>query len=112
VSAPRLKASIEAHALLRLALHHGRFATLRRRGDVDGGSLLLLLRTHQGEAMVLQRVYHETGEAAWLASAPAPLSEEEAEQRLAREIGRDPDLWVIEIEGPDFSLPFLGRILQ
>lgn len=108
---PRLKAGVEVRALLRLAAGRGHFATLRRRGDEEAGGILLVLRTHGGEVMVISRIQSETGGTAWLAAAPAPLGEEEAERRIERETGRDPDLWVIEIEGPDLFPAFLGRIL-
>lgn len=112
MSSPRLKAAIEAAALLRLAAREGRFAALRRRGEEEAGGILLLLRSHDGAAMILSRIRHEGGETAWLAAAPAPFAEAEAEQRLAREITRDPDLWVIEIEGSDLAPPFLGPIVR
>ena len=30
---------------------------------------------------------------------------------IARQIGRDPDLWVLEIDGPDLTPPFEARIV-
>ncbi len=103
----RLKTSIWVQATLRAGLN----GVVLHRGDPDAGGILVVLRGRQGLA-VFSRITGPEGEPAWMRAIRAePLGEAEADAYIARQTGRDPDLWVIEMEAPDLVLPFEGRIV-
>ena len=43
--------------------------------------------------------------------APNPVAQDVADAYVARQVGRDPDLWVVEFDAPDYQPPFDGRIV-
>jgi hypothetical protein len=99
-AAPRLKTEIWAAALLRRCNDRiDMAAMLVRRGDADAGAVLLKLNRLDGTATVLSQTTTVDGERAWLrATGAAPVPDAEAEAYIRRQLVRDPDLWVLEIE--------------
>jgi hypothetical protein len=95
---PRLKTHIRIAAHLRRASAGGAFATIARRGDPDAG--VIFVRVLMGERAA--RLYFEgrddLGSPIWREAFDDLRPESEAEDYIAREIRRDPDLWVIDIE--------------
>jgi hypothetical protein len=111
MSEPRVKAGIWVSMALRLGNAGGRFGAVLRHGDDDAGGVLVVLRGREGLS-VLSQMRTATGEAAWIrATGPAPVSQEAADEYVARQVKRDPDLWVLEFESPDMLPPFDGRIV-
>jgi len=109
---PRLKSGLLARALMRQAELNGRSAMMLRRGDEDAGAILLVLRDRRGGVSVLAQTRDAEGRAAWSrGTGPDAVDDAAADAYVARARDRDPDLWVIEIEGPDLALPVEGRIL-
>ncbi len=108
---PRLKTQLWVQAALRLAGVAGRTGVVVRRGDADAGGVLVVLRAPTG-VCVLSQARTGEGELAWLrATGPAPVSDAQADSYLARQTGRDPDLWIVEFEAPDLMPPFAARLL-
>lgn len=108
---PRLKAGIWVAAALRLADGEGRPGAVLRRGDADGGGVLVVLRAREGLS-VLTQVRAGDGEAAWMrGTGAAPVAQEAADAYVERQVRRDPDLWVVEFDAPDLLPPFEGRIV-
>lgn len=107
----RVKAGLWVAAALRQADGQGRPGAVLRRGDPDAGGVLVVLRGREG-LCVLSQMRTAGGEAAWMrATGAAPVGEVEADSYVARQVGRDPDLWVVEFEAPDLLPPFPGRVV-
>ncbi len=110
MSEPRVKTALWVSAAVRRSDLAGRPAVVVRRGDPDAGGVLVVLRGREGVLVLSQTRRGE--ELAWLrATGEAPVDDAAADAYLARQIGRDPDLWVVEFESPDLALPFEGRLL-
>lgn len=106
MSEPRLKSDLRASALLRTANGAGRSGMVLRRGDADAGAILLVLRDRSGRTTVLAQTRTENGAPAWSRGTGAdPVPETESDAYVARQVARDPDLWVLEIDGPDLAPP-------
>ncbi len=107
----RIKAGMWVSAALRLAFNDGRGGAVLRRGDSDAGGLLIVLRGAAG-LCVLSQVSAADGEPAWMrATGAAPVAQDVADSYVDRQVGRDPDLWVVEFDAPDYLPPFDGRIV-
>jgi hypothetical protein len=111
VAEVRIKAGMWVSAALRLAFNDGRGGAVLRRGDADAGGILVVLRGHAG-LMVLSQVSAGEGERAWMrATGEVPVEQDVADAYVARQVGRDPDLWVVEFDAPDYLPPFAGRVI-
>ena len=108
---PRVKARLWIQMALRLGDADGRPGAVLRSGDPDAGGILVVLRGREGLS-VLSQVRAGEGAASWLrATGPGPVEQEVADAYVARQVKRDPDLWVVEFEAPDLLPPFEGRIV-
>lgn len=111
MSEPRVKAEIWVRMALRLGDIAGRPGAMLRRGDRDAGGILVVLRGPEGLS-VLAQFRGAAGEPAWMrATGREPVTEDVAQAYLARQVKRDPDLWIIEFPSPDLLPPFAARIL-
>nr|WP_298797746.1 DUF1491 family protein [uncultured Acetobacter sp.] len=112
MTTPRLRSEIVARALLRQSGQDGRSAMMIRRGDADAGGILVVLLGREGTSVVLRQTRTAEGEAAWMKnSGDTPLTPEEAQAYIERQIHYDPDLWVLEVEAPDFRPPFEAMLV-
>jgi hypothetical protein len=102
----RLRSDIWVAAYLRRCGVEGVSAVLRRRGAAEAGAIFVKVDHLNGSATLY-------GPAPQSAAAEAPsgvdrmfarahagpsIDSDEAEARLKREIGFDPDLWIVEVE--------------
>ncbi|GAB5390028.1 MAG: DUF1491 family protein [Alphaproteobacteria bacterium] len=82
-----------------------------RKGDAQGGMVLLRLEQRDG-VQLLSQTRDIDGNQGWMALFPkGPVDRFEADAAQERAISRDSDLWVIEIEHPDGWHPFEGDLL-
>ena len=100
----RLRSDIWVAAYLRRVAVEGATAVLRRRGAAEAGAIWIKIDCLDGRAALYgpapQSESGERGvERLWQrAHQPEWLAPEEIERRIAREIGFDSDLWLVEVE--------------
>ena len=112
MSEPRIKAKIWVQMALRLGDMDGRPGVVLRSGDPDAGGVLVLLRGRAG-VVVLSQVRAGGTEVSWLqGTGAAPVEQAVADAYVERTVKRDPDVWVIEFETPDFRPPFEAKIIR
>lgn len=103
----RLKSGIWVQALIRRCDQAAIGVAVVARGDSDAGAILLKLNGFREGCTVLAQARRPDGALVWMrATGAAPVVEADADAYIARQRGRDPDLWVIEIESgsPDALL--------
>ena len=107
---PRIKVGLWIQMALRMGDRDGRPGVVVRRGDPDAGGILLVLR-RRDEISVLSQV-RTAGESAWMrATGPDGVDEATADAYIARQVQRDPDLWVVEFTAPDLLPPFEAKLV-
>ncbi len=108
----RLPTELWIKAHIRRCFAEGIPATVARRGEKNGGTVLLKVNQLEKGCRVLTQGRDLDGQLAWLPALKGALVEEaEADSYIARAVARDPDLWVIEIEERDGRHPFEGKEL-
>ena len=106
----RVKAKLWVQMALRMGDIDGRPGAVLRAGDADAGGVLVVLRGRDGLVVLSQM--RSGAELSWLrATGSGPVDQAVADAYVSRQVGRDPDLWVIEFEAPDLMPPFEARIL-
>lgn len=109
---PKLKARLWVQAQVRACMAAGLFATVARRGDADAGAILLKINQGAAGCCVLTQVRDSSGQLAWMRGTGAdPVPEAEADAYIARQVDRDYDLWVVEIEDRSGRPPINGVVI-
>jgi hypothetical protein len=81
------------------------------RGDADAGAIVLKFNGGASGCTVLMQARGEDGELLWMrATGPVPVEEADADAYISRQRGRDPDIWVVEIETKSPENVIDGRI--
>jgi hypothetical protein len=108
----RLPSDILVMATVRRCNGQGLFAAILHRGDDWGGAIIVKINLLDGTSKLLTQSRDLDGKVAWLAvNKGALMSESEAGDYIERQVKRDPDLWVVEIEDRAGRNPFEGKIL-
>src|SRR6185437_14161191 len=95
----RLKSGIWVKALVRRCDLAAIGVAVTARGDADAGAILLKFCDRAAGASVLVQARRVDGTLGWMrATGPDPVAESEADAYIDRQRGRDPDLWVVEID--------------
>lgn len=100
----RLKSAIFVAAVVRTANGAGAFAAVRRRGSEEAGAVFVKVATLDGCAALYgpapQSVFDEAfpADRRFRVLVPAGAPEAASEERMAKEVRFDPDLWLVEIE--------------
>ena len=97
----RLKTGIWVQAQIRICDRRMLPVAVLARGDSDAGAVLVKLNRLDGTCAVFSQVAAPSGGRAFAtATGEAPVSEQEADDYIARQRRYDPDLWVLEVEDP------------
>lgn len=111
MSEPRIKAKLWVQMALRLGDVGGTPGAVLKKGDADAGGVLVVLRGREG-LVVLSQVRVGEGDVSWMRGTGAGIVDQEvADAYVARQVARDPDLWVVEFEAPDFQPPFEAKLV-
>jgi hypothetical protein len=95
----RLPAHLEAASLIRSVQAEGGFATVLQKGELEAGTLLLVMCESGTNARVYERMPQPDGSRKWHCSrAQDPESEQEFNHYIARRAEQDRDLWIIELD--------------
>ena len=87
-------------------------AAVVRRGDPDVGTVLLKINRFEAGVTVFTQTSTLGDEPAWSrGTGPSPVSEPEADAYIARQVARDPDLWVLEIEDRKGEYKMVGKVV-
>ena len=107
MSEPRLKSKVSVMAAIRLSQSRGLFATIARKGDEDAGAVLVKQNLLGSGFRVLTQMRSIEGKLGWMAgTGEEPVEEAAADAYIARQIDRDFDIWVVEIEDREGRNPF------
>ena len=108
----RLKSGIWVKALIRRCDIAAIGVAVVARGDNDAGAVLLKLNGRDAGCAVLSQTRRPDGTLVWMrATGAEPVPETDADAYIARQRGRDPDLWVIEIDNASPAAVLDGPIL-
>ena len=100
----RIKSSIWVAAYLRRCQTENIFGVVRRRGAEEAGAIFIKLALLDGNAVLFtpapQTAYDESRptDRVFSPTTPQPVAEQVIEDRLAKEIRFDSDIWIVEIE--------------
>ena len=95
-----LSSDLWVGALIRRAAIGGASATVVRRGDTRAGTVIVkAYNTRTRQARLFTEAFGSDGERLWI--QPVTGTESELDAYIQRQIGYDPDLWVVEIEDRD-----------
>ena len=85
-------------ALIRRAEIGGAFATVVRKGDARAGTVIVkAYDTSNRQARLYTEAFGADGERLWIQPVQSEM-ESELDAYIQRQIGYDPDIWVVEIE--------------
>jgi hypothetical protein len=97
----KLDTDLWVYALIRRAHQGGAFATIARKGDSRGGSVLVKqVNRRAGVTRLFAEATRADGEAVWMQPRNS-TDEAELDAYIERAIRIDPDLWVVEIDDQD-----------
>jgi hypothetical protein len=101
----RLKSAIWVAAYLRRCQHEGAYALVRRRGAEEAGAIFIKINRLDGTADLYgpapQSAFDDTqpSDRMFTPCVPKqPAADTDIEAYLARQLGYDPDVWVVEVD--------------
>jgi hypothetical protein len=104
----RIPTHLWLYGQLRRLEQQGTFYTILQRGEAMSGTVLVALRSSQ-EVCLYQQNRDIKGRLGWL---PVKLDASGADGYIARAGGRDPDLWIVEIETAAQNFPLEGGVIS
>jgi hypothetical protein len=93
-----LPTDVWAGALIRRAEQAGAFAMVIRKGDARAGTVLVkVIDRRDRSARIYAEAFRGDGERVWMEPVKAD-DEAGLDAYVERQVGRDPDLWLVEID--------------
>jgi len=109
----RLKAKIWVQAQIRQCQVQGIMAMVLHKGETDAGSVLVKINRFQAGCAVLSAVTTLEGTRAWMHGLSAGYgTERDCDAYIQRQVARDADLWVLEIEDYKSQYDLDAEILE
>ena len=109
----RLKAGLWVKAQLRMCDINFISAMVMRRGDEDSGSVLLKLNRFQDGCAVFVPITTIEGERGWMHGLKGGyVDERSCDDYIRRQVERDDDLWVLEIDDPKCAYELDAKLVQ
>jgi len=85
--------------MIRRCFVDGLSAVVVRKGDEDRGAVVVKVNRFDAGCTIWTQTRTIDGDPAWMRGTGAdPVGEEAADAYVDRQVKRDPDLWVIEVE--------------
>ena len=107
-----LKAEIWVKAQIRLCDIQSVPCFVVRKGDPDAGSILLKLNRLGAGVEVFSQVRTADGIRAWMRATGSGLVDDAtADDYIARQLKFDSDIWVLEIEDPNYRYQIEGDVI-
>lgn len=107
MSDDRLPTGLVVEGHLKILDARGVFYYILNKGPYSSGVILLKLSDRQGRCRTQIQQRDLDGVLGWVNIFDDDVIEEnKADEYIRKEIDRDPDLWVIEIEDPEMINPF------
>ena len=92
-----LNSDLWVGALIRRAQIEGASATVVRKGDVRAGTVIVkAYNTSDRTARAYSEAFGQDGDRLWI--EPVSGTESDIDAWIQRQLGYDPDIWVVEIE--------------
>ena len=108
----RLPTSLWVQAHLWRCNAEGIAAYVLRKGEPESGMVVLKVTMPGQGAKIFSQSRDLDGRLGWLAGLGGGIvPEPDADAYIERQVKRDPDLWVIEVESRTGEHPFEGRII-
>lgn len=95
----RLSTRFWVQALVRRCSIDGVSAVIVRRGDEERGAVMLKVNRFDAGCTIWTQTRTLDGDPAWMRGTGAePVPEATADAYVQRQVQRDPDLWIVEVE--------------
>lgn len=109
----RLKAGLWVQSQLRLCDINFISAMVVRKGDPDSGSVLLKVNRFGGGCAVFTPITTIDGDRGWMHGLKGGfVGERECDDYIRRQMDRDDDLWVVEIEDPKNQYELDAKLVE
>lgn len=98
---PRLASGLLVNALVRRMNAQGGSAMVLARGEAEAGAILIITLNRGQDPQCFERGIGPDGQTALVRSGPESPDESAVFDYWQRRRSRDPDLWVVELDGVD-----------
>ncbi|QZD87031.1 DUF1491 family protein [Qipengyuania psychrotolerans] len=100
----RLPTHLEVSGLIRIVQAAGGFATVLHKGERDAGTLAVLTTQSGKNTMLWERMPQLDGSRRFVCTRMQdPEKKHEFDDYVRRRGEQDPDLWILELDGPEME---------